>query len=563
VDILTRHAARWIFGALLAPGAAPANAQISPGDLTAAHQALEGMGNCTKCHSLGREVTNAKCLDCHTELRDRISGGKGYHATLTGKACASCHNEHHGRTFRIVRFDTKTFDHARTGFVLEGKHRPLDCVTCHTQKNITAKDVRANGTLMGGHTYLGLATDCNGCHEDQHRAQLGLQCRTCHTADGWKPASRFVHDRAKYRLTGKHVEVDCAKCHKPMRDFPKTIQYVTLVFDKCSSCHVDPHNGRFTKPCESCHSTEGWQTGATKSFDHATTKFPLRGKHASVRCEECHIPVRREGKLVQNFVIRNFQKCMDCHLDVHRGEFARFRAKGACEECHNEEGWARVRFDHTTARYALTGKHESVECARCHGAVTVNARGQRVPPDMHVKKFDACMDCHEDAHAGQFRRRKDRGACEACHTVDGFLPASYTPWDHAKFTKFPLAGGHEAVPCAKCHEAGKVRAKSTVQFVWTTEPRCETCHKDPHGGQFARTKYAGCHNPEAWNSLAFNHDQTQFPLTGRHVKVGCVGCHKPVVDAGTKKIRQYAGTPARCVDCHTDINTQPASGRKL
>ena len=568
MDILSRHAARCVLLAAFAVcGAVTACAQISPGDLTSAHASLEGMGNCTTCHSLGREVTNAKCLDCHAELRRRISAGKGYHARLTGKECSGCHSEHHGRTFMIVRFDAKSFDHAQTGFVLEGKHRPLDCVRCHTQRNITAKDIRANAALMGGHTYLGLATDCTGCHEDRHRGQLALQCQTCHSADGWKPAARFVHDRARYRLTGKHVRVDCAKCHRPMREFPKTIQYVNLVFDRCSSCHADPHGGRFTKPCESCHSTEGWQTVATKNFDHATTKFPLRGRHASVRCEECHIPVRgADGRLLQSFVIRNFQRCTDCHQDVHRGEFARSREKGACGECHSEEGWARVRFDHATARYQLKGRHEKVECGKCHGAVTLTARGQRVPPDMRVKRFDACAACHEDAHGGQLRHRKDGGACEACHSVDGFLPASYSPEDHAKFTKFPLAGGHEAVPCAKCHESGKIRARSTVQFVWKTPPTCETCHRDPHGGQFARMKYAGCescHSPKAWNALTFNHDRTNFPLKGKHASVACVDCHTPVVDAGAQKIRRYAGTPTRCVDCHRDINARPESGRRL
>ena len=568
MDLLSRHGGRrLLIAALACAGVMSARAQISPGDLTSAHASLEGMANCTRCHSLGKEVTNAKCLDCHAELRDRIAGGRGFHAKLAGRPCAGCHNEHHGRSFMIVRFDTKTFDHAaQTGFALEGKHRPLDCAKCHTQKNITAKDVRANAALMGGHTYLGVPADCNGCHADRHRGQLAPRCQNCHTADGWKPASRFVHDRARYPLTGKHAQVDCAKCHTPMRNFPQTIQYANLVFDKCSSCHADPHKGRFIKPCESCHSTGGWQTGATRNFDHATTKFPLRGRHASVRCEECHIPVRAaDGKLVQNFAITNFQRCMDCHQDVHRGEFARLRDKGACEGCHNEEGWARVRFDHATARYALKGKHVSVDCAKCHGAPTVNARGLRLPPDCRIKRFDACMDCHEDAHAGQFRQRKDAGACEGCHTVDGFLPAAYTPEDHNGVTAFPLAGGHAAVPCAKCHEANRVRARSTVQFAWKTAPKCETCHRDPHGGQFVRTKYAGCescHNPNGWTALSFNHDETKFPLTGKHQKVVCVDCHKPAVDAGVQKIRQYAGTPTRCVDCHPEINTQSESGGK-
>ena len=200
---------------------------------------------------------------------------------------------------------------------------------------------------------------------------------------------------------------------------------------------------------------------------------------------------------------------------------------------------------------------------KCHGAVRVDARGKRMPPDCRVKKFDACMDCHEDAHGSQFKRRKDGGACESCHTVDGFLPASYTPADHGT-SKFPLIGGHMAVPCAKCHPADFVRARSTRQFMWKSGPDCEACHRDPHGNQFARNRYPGCescHNPNAWTALAFNHEETKFPLTGKHAKVACVDCHTPLAKAGTEKIRQYAGTPTRCVDCHPQIDN-PSSGLK-
>ncbi|HMK39756.1 MAG TPA: cytochrome C, partial [Bacteroidota bacterium] len=259
--------------ALLLLSGPAARAQISPGELSSPHASLEGMGNCTRCHDLGKEVANAKCLECHTELRTRVNAGKGFHAGLTAKQCAECHSEHHGRNFTLIRFDRTRFNHDGTGFALEGKHRPLECARCHAQEHITAKDVRANRALLGSGTFMGLPADCNGCHADRHRGQLALECRTCHTTEGWKPAARFVHDRAKYRLTGKHVLVECARCHKPLPDDVHTVKYSGIAFDRCSSCHADPHRGRFQKPCESCHATSGWETGAARNFDHAATKF--------------------------------------------------------------------------------------------------------------------------------------------------------------------------------------------------------------------------------------------------------------------------------------------------
>jgi len=544
--------------------AAGARAQISPGELSAQHASLEGMGNCTKCHSLGKAVTDAKCLACHAELRTRITAGRGYHARVKEKACVDCHKEHHGRNFSIVRFDPKTFDHRETGFALEGKHREQECVRCHTPAKIVAKDVLENSTLMASRTYLGLPRECKSCHADVHRAQLGGQCQRCHGNDGWKPAPRFNHETAKYRLTGRHQQVACAKCHLVMPVDGTTIRYAGIEFAHCSSCHADPHRGKFRKSCESCHSTNGWRQGAAKNFDHATTRFPLKGKHASVRCESCHPPVRNAagGSIVQSFEVKNFQKCADCHTDVHRGEFTARKDKGACESCHNEKGFAPSQFDHATSRYPLKGKHGKTECKQCHGAVTVDLKGKNVPPDFRVKKFQRCAECHEDGHGGQFVRRTDNGACESCHAVEGFLPPAYTVLEHGK-SRFVLVGGHEAVPCGKCHAAEKVKAKSTRQFTWKTEQQCEACHKDAHAGQFPAKRYAGCvscHAPKGWKHLVFSHDRTEFPLTGKHVGVACAECHKEIMFVKNEKIRRFAGAPMRCVDCHPakDLPAQQA-----
>ena len=37
-------------------------AQISPGDLATVHAHLEGMANCTLCHTLGAKVSNENAL---------------------------------------------------------------------------------------------------------------------------------------------------------------------------------------------------------------------------------------------------------------------------------------------------------------------------------------------------------------------------------------------------------------------------------------------------------------------------------------------------------------------
>ncbi len=176
-------------------------AQLSPGDLTKAHANLEGLSNCTKCHELGDKVTNTKCLDCHKDINSLLVKNIGYHSSpeVKNKECSKCHSEHNGRNFQIVRFDEKKFDHSTTGFVLKGKHSQIKCAECHQSKFIKDPDLKKRKN-----TFLGLSTNCVNCHEDVHQNTLGSNCGNCHSNDSFKPATKFDHNTAKFRLTGLH-----------------------------------------------------------------------------------------------------------------------------------------------------------------------------------------------------------------------------------------------------------------------------------------------------------------------------------------------------------------------
>ena len=89
--------------AALLAGMSVGRAQISPGELSAAHAALDGVAHCTQCHSIGKEIANEKCFSCHTEIKQRIDARTGYHGTIGSKLCAECHKEHHGKVFKIPR----------------------------------------------------------------------------------------------------------------------------------------------------------------------------------------------------------------------------------------------------------------------------------------------------------------------------------------------------------------------------------------------------------------------------------------------------------------------------
>jgi hypothetical protein len=91
--------------------------RVAPGPLSESHAEFDNNEGCPKCHLSNAGVTNAKCLDCHKPLRERIAKKSGLHATFTGN-CFTCHPGHKGRAPSIIDWKhvggQQTFDHKRT-----------------------------------------------------------------------------------------------------------------------------------------------------------------------------------------------------------------------------------------------------------------------------------------------------------------------------------------------------------------------------------------------------------------------------------------------------------------
>ena len=538
-----------------------ASAQISPGPLSRPHQSLNGATNCASCHKFGGQAA-LKCLDCHTEIANRLSAHKGLHATYnipagSSQECARCHSEHNGEDFPLIKWDIRSFNHKETGYALEGKHAGLACNKCHNPSHISAQDRGAIKLKDLNRTYLGLSSACISCHEDQHKGRLGTTCQQCHNFQDWKTisATQFDHSKTRYPLTGLHAQVQCAKCHTNGADGKP--QYVGIPFNQCSDCHKDPHHGSFAQGCQSCHNTSGWKKVSLQSvnerFDHSKTKFPLLGKHVSVDCAQCHANGDFKKPLA-------FQKCMDCHKpDPHKGQFAKRTDGGECASCHTVNGWKPSTFtvkEHAASAYPLQGGHARLECAQCH-----------VPKgkDTLFKiRFERCTDCHSDKHAGQFAAAPYFNACDRCHNLEAYKPSTFSLAKH-KQTRFVLTGGHVAVPCSDCHkESAEFQPKAAV-YHWSNLT-CTSCHSDPHKGQFKdRMQQArgdgsvagceACHTTKTWKELSgFDHSKTKFVLLGAHRATPCMDCHKPP-NLETKLINvDFKAAPTKCEDCHEDIH---------
>ena len=579
--------------AVLWAAGAPADV-FSPGDLSRPHAALEGLANCTKCHAAGEQLSPDRCLDCHKDVRARISAGKGLHGRLKAeeRACQLCHHEHTGRDTKLVDWGKggkKGFDHARTGFALEGKHRRPDCARCHDARHITEPEV-IQAIAKGRDSLLGAPAACASCHFDEHRAQLGGDCQKCHGAETWK-LPRFDHAKTAYRLDGKHARVACLKCHADqpapaVGDLgPRTppirpalfARYKPIPFQACAGCHKDPHLGRFGAACQSCHTTEDWKKlrgiAKERAF-HEKTRYPLRGAHMQTRCDACHGPWGKEKAVFKGM---KFERCTDCHLDAHLGQLAVSLPAAptrTCDRCHAVEGFTPVLFereDHDKLAYRLEGAHRAVACVACHpkdarleakvpAAVRerYTRQGRPLKPSLALLKIPRatdCRTCHRDPHGGQFKARTDAEGCTACHGLESFKKVRF---DHGKDSRFPLAGKHAKAACASCHkpgDGGLVRYKPLAVT-------CAGCHADAHAGQLAvagkGTDCARCHDATSWKekeNLRFDHQRdARFKLEGKHKPLACEKCHAPVMVGKGVAVKRYKPLPLTCEGCHADFH---------
>ena len=532
------------------------------------HAGLE----CKKCHTPEHISPSVRPLIKMKDLNRSFIGvaetcatcHKDQHSGRLGPDCAHCHN------FNDWENVAGTFDHSKTRYPLTGLHAPVKCDKCHT----SGPDHQPR--------YLGIPfSKCDDCHSDPHKGSFANKsCQTCHTTSGWKRVigaelnQNFDHSKTKYPLLGKHQTVECIACHAK-GDFKKP-----LVFAKCMNCHQDAHNGQFVKrtdggECASCHDVNGWKPSKFDVKAHASSKYPLEGKHAKLECAQCHIA---KGKDTLYKV--KFSRCLDCHHDEHQTQFAAAPWLNQCEKCHTTEGFKPSMFalaKHKQARFPLTGSHLAVLCNDCHKPASAFARASLLPASVAVQAEPAaatagyktsavyrfqelsCTTCHQDPHRSQFAERMKAlradgtpAGCEACHSTRNWQ--DITRFDHDR-TKFALVGAHRAVGCIDCHRPPNLEMKLTNVDFTQAPTKCEECHSDIHGRQFAKaggdTPCADCHTTAKWKPSLFDHDKrTAFALAGAHKNVRCADCHKLFRDVEGKQVLFYKPTPKDCKDCH-------------
>ena len=366
--------------------------------------------------------------------------------------------------------------------------------------------------------------------DSPHGDKLNISCDDCHTSEGWEVDRNnisFNHDLTNFQLTGLHTEVDCKSCHE------------TLVFSEakpdCMSCHTDLHEQTVGLDCARCHTTNSWIVSNITEM-HQMSRFPLLGAHNTADCYDCH----KTASLLK-FEPLGIE-CVDCHQSDYEATtdpnhiLSSFSTD--CAECHKMDAftWSGSSFTH--AFFPLTQGHAINDCSKCH----TGSDFSNTSPD--------CFSCHQNDYLSTTSPNHQQADlptnCIECHSTNpGWKPADFPQHD----VVFPIYSGEhngEWASCVDCHTNPNNYSLFT----------CIDCHEhnrsdmdEDHNGIggyiYSSPACLECH-PNGTEEGSFNHNSSNFPLTGAHISTDCIDCHSD----------GYTTTPSECFDCHTiDFNS--------
>lgn len=426
-----------------------------------------------------------------------------------------------------------TFNHAATGFILDGAHTRERCESCHIQGAFrgTPRDCatchRPGGRAPGKPaSHVQTAVNCDSCHQTtswspanfRHRSDQGLvqgACQTCHNG-GTAPGKPLTHPV---------TTASCDSCHKTAAWLPAGYSHALVQPGSCATCH----NGtRATgKPnthiptsgsCDACHAPG--VSFAPVSVGVAVVHANMTGPSAAGNCSTCH---------GGGFVSQNAQAKPATHIQTN----------AQCDTCHRSTTtWATGTFNHAGVTAG--------SCASCHDGVTALGK-----PGSHVPTVQSCDTCHTNFTAFKpalMNHAATAGQCASCHNGSyNFANARAKPVSH-----IPTSS-----PCDTCHLSGFINWSPATMNHAGLAGKCITCHSGGFISQNAQTKPAThvattaqcdtCHrSTTSWATATFNHAAATPAVTGR-----CSSCHNGSSALG--KPVTHVPTGAQCDNCHSNF----------
>ncbi len=360
--------------------------------------------------------------------------------------------------------------------------------------------------------------------QNVHGIEFKMDCASCHDAGGWAiemDSIHFNHDTTNFQLDGTHALVNCKSCH------------VSLVFNEarqdCASCHLDVHSMSVGSDCARCHNSNTWLVDIIPEI-HEENGFALAGAHSTASCVECHF-----SETYLRFE-RIGNACSNCHIDDYNNSTSpNHNAIGfstTCSDCHDifSLEWETDKVKHDF--FPLAGGHDIQDCAQCH----TSSNYSDISSD--------CVACHltdfNNTATPDHNTTNFSTDCILCHTTDpDWHPASFTTHDELYFPIYSGAHEGEWSECLTCHTTlGDYSSFNCIAC--HANPETDNEHDGISGYVYEDHGCLACH-PSGDTEMAFDHDASNFPLTGAHMGAECLACHQD----------GFEGTSTTCVECHS------------
>ena len=412
--------------------------------------------NCASCHtahnilphtdpasSIARGNIAKTCTRCHARIEDVhrkvIKGELWEKEAHVLPACVDCHQPHK----------------VRKVFYTQGM-ADTDCMKCHQDKNLEAKDGRSMAVNV---------------QDLQHSRHAKVACSQCHSG------VNVSRGRSCETITTK---VDCGSCHVEVAQQYVVSRHGTLIANR------DPN----APTCKECHGTHGIEGKLQSSSATFPTNVPKL-------CARCHregekAAVRYQG--TQHGIIEAYTESIHGKGLLKSG----LTVTATCTGCHTAHGVLPKADPASTVNRA----NVPTTCGKCHHGIQEEFENSvhHTMLGKTDKELPVCNDCHsahtiQRADATGFRMDIMQ-KCGRCH---GEIAKTYFDTYHGKVSQL---GYSKTAKCYDCHGAHDIQKIADPRSHLSRNNVVATCQKC-HAG--ASRRFAG------YLSHATHHDPQKYP----------------------------------------------------
>jgi len=191
-----------------------------------------------------------------------------------------------------------------------------------------------------------------------------------------------------------------------------------------------------------------------------------------------------------------------------------------------------------TQCHDLGNKVPDMKCLACHNEID-NLISQN--KGFHVSnevKSKTCVECHNEHHGRKF----------------DMVRFDEENFDHL-LTGYELEGQHAVIDCRDCHQPDyidNIDLKKRENTFLGLDDKCLSCHDDFHQ-QTLSNDCIQCHGFDSFRPAnGFDHDDSDYKLTGAHETVECKECH-PMTTRNGREFQEFTDIAFQdCISCHDD-----------